>query len=153
MMAQRSHRVCSHIVCIETTSFDSNRCTSGTSTTRVASMDHMLMINCPVTNSNWTIRLCYRFALKFVAMDSVCGMKNDIQNYEDIQSETLDAICVDETHRNISSFSNGFELLHIVHRSDNGKFSYVQYSQAHFSVSSSFSHLPTKVSLILHKRK
>lgn len=43
------------------------------------------------------------------------------------------------TYRNISSFNNGFMPMHIVHFNDDGKFSYVQYSHDHFSVSSSFS--------------
>lgn len=47
--------------------------------------------------------------------------------------------CIRFTHRNMSSFSNGFWPMHIVHFNDEGKFSYVQYSHDHFSVSSSFS--------------
>lgn len=54
-----------------------------------------------------------------------------------------------KTYRNISSFSSGFVPMHIVHFIDDGKFSYVQYSHDHFSVSSSFSLFAFNDSLML----
>lgn len=53
-----------------------------------------------------------------------------------------------KTHRNISSFNNVFWPMHIVHFIEDGKFSYVQYSHDHFSVSSSFSLFVLNDSLI-----
>lgn len=54
-------------------------------------------------------------------------------------------------YRKMSSFSSGFWPMHMVHFNDDGKFSYVQYSHDHFSVSSSLSHLAGNDSLIVRK--